>query len=370
MLALNRYIVRQVAAPLLFIALGLLGIAWLSQSLRLLERVLMSGFSVGRFFFLTSLLIPNLLTLILPIALFLATLFTLNRLSRESELVVMTGAGLSPLGVTRAVMGLAALVMVVLYACLLFLAPLGVRTLSEQQREIGGNLAQILLQEGVFNTPADGLTLFIRERRSDSELHGILVHDSRDPNAPVTMMAEVGRLVNVDGSLRIFLQNGNRQSFERDRARPSLLYFESYVLNLDEFQKKLDERWREPSERYLHELFWPDESSINDRAYRNNLIMEGHRRLSLPLYVPALTLVALAFLLRGGFERRGQTKRLIAAGATGLLVQILAVGVGTVAARSLWFAPLLYALPLAISAAAYAALARNPLSPIIRWRGI
>lgn len=367
MRSLTLYLIRQLLGPLLFITLGLAGIAWLSQSLRLIERVLTSGMPLARFFYLTVLILPNLFALILPVALYVAAIYAYQRLLRESELVVMSAAGLSPVKLARPALIVGVMVMAALYSSLLYFGPAGARQFRAEQTAFGGNLAQILLQEGVFNTPANGLTVFIRERLDESELKGILVHDSRVPQKPVTMMAEIGKLVDVNGSSRILLLNGNRQEMDQATGRGSLLYFERYVLNLDDFQKQAEQRWREPSERYLPELFFPDMTSPNDRAYRDRLIAEGHKRLSQPLIIPGLLLCALAFLLRGEYNRRGQARRVAYAAAFGLIIQAASLGVGFLAVRSLWIAPLLYAFPLILAGLGWAALAGkfSPRRPVI-----
>ena len=63
----------------------------------------------------------------MPIAFFFAILFTLQRLQGDSELVVMASAGYSLRQLAVPVLGCAALVMALTYACVLYLAPAGQR---------------------------------------------------------------------------------------------------------------------------------------------------------------------------------------------------------------------------------------------------
>ena len=69
----------------------------------------------------------------------------------------------------------------------------------------------LLLREGVFNNPAPGMTVYLRERGADGEFRGILVHDNRDRENPVTYMAERGALVVSESGPRVVMVNGNQQ---------------------------------------------------------------------------------------------------------------------------------------------------------------
>src|SRR5215475_2240546 len=92
---LSLYVLRQVAGPLLLFTLLITTVIWLSQSLRLLDLVINRGQSAGMFVYLTFLTLPSLLAVIVPIAFFAGALYALNRLSGDSELVVMWAAGFS-----------------------------------------------------------------------------------------------------------------------------------------------------------------------------------------------------------------------------------------------------------------------------------
>ncbi|MDP7603497.1 MAG: LptF/LptG family permease, partial [Alphaproteobacteria bacterium] len=207
----TRYILRQLFAPTLFITGALVGVVWLTQSLRFVDLIVNRGLSAGHFFYLTMLLLPGFLSLILPIALFCAVLFTYHRLSFDSEIVVLRAAGLSHRQLARPALALALGATIVTYGLTLYLTPLGFRTFKDQQFTIRSSYASVLLREGVFNTLVDGVTVYVRERKSGGELRGILVHDNRQPSKPITVMAERGILTNTAEGPRFVMVNGNRQ---------------------------------------------------------------------------------------------------------------------------------------------------------------
>ena len=89
------YVLGQLLGPVALFTFLLTCVIWLTQSLRLLDLVINRGQSAPTFVYLTLLILPSLLVIILPIAFFFGTLFTLSRLNADSELVVMASAGFS-----------------------------------------------------------------------------------------------------------------------------------------------------------------------------------------------------------------------------------------------------------------------------------
>lgn len=346
MRGITQYIMRQIAWPLLFATLTLAGVIWLTQSLRFIDRIVNNNLSIGSFFYLTMLVLPGVTAIILPIAAFCATLYAYNRMAGDSELIVLSGAGFSRLSLTRPAWMIAGGLLVVLYAIGLFLGPLSARTLRTTQFEFRTALAGMVIMEGVFNTLSNNLTVYVRERNAVGEMKGILVHDSRDTSRPVTMMAEQAMLVLTPQGPRLVMANGNRQQVEAGRRSLSILYFDTYSLDLNAYAKQETEGWREPSERYLHELFWPNLNDPDDVANRNKLFSEGHRRLVTPLYTPALMMIAIAGVIGGRFNRRGQGLRLLGSAGAAILVQLVSLGVAQAAARSPLLIPLMYLAPV------------------------
>ena len=69
MTAICRYILRQLFEATVFITIVLACTIWLTQSLRFVELIINRGLSLGAFLYLTSLLLPSFLVIILPVAL-------------------------------------------------------------------------------------------------------------------------------------------------------------------------------------------------------------------------------------------------------------------------------------------------------------
>lgn len=360
----DRYIFRQLLVAAVFITVTLTCVVWLTQSLRFIEMIVNRGLSVPLFIYFTMLLLPTFLSIILPVALFAATLFTYNKMIADSELLVLRAGGLSQFALARAAIVMAVLFTGICYAMTVYFMPASFREFKDLQLTLRNSLPTVLLQEGVFNNIADGLTVYVRERSADGELFGIIVHDERNKKRPVTMMAERGAIVSGEDGPHVVMANGNRQEVGKD-GRLSLLYFDRYSFNISTRSDDEQPRWREPRERFLHELFAPEAEQGPALGYAK-LRMEAHHRLASPLLPVTFTLVALALLLHGDFNRRGQTWRILAAVGIVILLESAVLGFKNLGERAPEIVPLLYATP--IVPAIIAAWALSPQAPRMRRR--
>src|SRR3954463_3316401 len=231
MTTLNRYILRQCLGMMLFVTAALSAAVWLAQSLRLGDLIVNRGLSVEVFLYLAVLILPRFLNIVVPIGAFIAVLFVFNRLTSESELVVMRSAGLGPLALARPVFVLAGIAFVALMTLSAYFLPASNREFKDLQFEIRNRFVSALLQEGTFTTISDKLTIYIGGRDERGEGTGMLVSDDRDPHQPVTIVAERGAFSDDAEASRIIMVNGARQRFDRATGKLTLLTFDRYTLD-------------------------------------------------------------------------------------------------------------------------------------------
>lgn len=338
MTGITRYILRQTLGVMLFVAVSFTAAVWLVQSLRLIDLIVNRGLSAGLFAYLAILILPRFIDVVLPIAVFIAVLFTYNRLLAESELVVMRAAGMSQAALARPALIAGGVGMTILLSLSVYFLPAANRTFKDLQFEIRNRFASVLLQDGIFNTLSDNLTIYVRGRDARGELAGLLIHDTRDATKPITIVAERGAIVDAGAGLRVLMINGSRQQLDETTGKLSILTFEKYTLDLAGFRDAPGVRDRQPDERYLHELLFPRGSNTSDPS----AIIEANLRLVTPLTALALASIPLACLLTGEFNRRGQTQRVLLAILIAFLFETLDVGFKNLAGRTPMAVPLLY----------------------------
>lgn len=281
-------------------------IIFLTQSLRFLELVINSGASGGTFWILTLLALPRFFEMILPIAVMAATFFIYNRMSTDSELVVLRAAGYSSLSLGRPAIILAGLVTVFLWIVTMWMAPASLSSMKKMQQVIKAQFSTLLFREGVFNAAGPGLTFYLRERTPEGELLGLMIHDSREKNkVPSTILAKRGTVVAKDEGHEILVYDGSRQEFNEKTGTLSQLNFERYIIEIPD-SAPVRRRWKEPDERTIFELLSPDPENTRDMENLREFRIEIHRRAVSPLLTLVFTMMALVFLLPGPVDRRGQ----------------------------------------------------------------
>ena len=359
MQGLTRYVFGQLLGTMMFVTFALTGVVWLSQSLRFVDLIVNRGLSIFTFVYLTLLLLPTFLSVILPIALFCAVVYTYHRLTIDSELVVMRAAGLSQIALARPALLLALLITLIGYSITLYFMPAGFGAFKERQFAIRDDFSHLLLQEGTFNSLATGLTVYVRARQPNGELLGILVHDTRQPGTPVTMMAERGALVSTRDGPRFVLVKGTRQELTEDGRKLGILYFDKYSLDIYDVTNANGPRWREPRERFIGELF-AEPKTPGDIANRGKLLAEGHQRLVMPLYAIVFTMIGIAAMLAGEFNRRGRGRRILIAAAVAVAFQGLALTLPNIVTKLPILVPLPYLNVVAWTIVATYVLVRVP----------
>jgi lipopolysaccharide export system permease protein len=358
----TRYVLRQLFAGMILVSAGLTCIIWLSQSLRFVEMIVNRGLNAGTFVYMTMLLLPNFLTVILPIALFTVIVFTYSKMVTDRELVVMRAAGVGQFGLAKPALIITFLTLIFGYVLNLYLLPESYRAFRILQWEIRNTYSHVLLKEGAFNPVTASVTVYVRERAPDGQLLGILVHDERDDGAPVTLMAERGALVDTGKGPRVVMYNGNRQTVG-ENAKLSILYFDRYVFEVPTTTESLADRFREPRERSMSELInLKDAKGINEHDWGKYKV-ELHKRIVSPLLGVGYAMVGLACLLYGPITRRSQTMRIVTAVSVMIALQGAALGLENIIAKNLYLTPLLYALAAVPILAGTIMLLRHPRAP-------
>ncbi len=356
----TRYVFWQLLAGMALVTMGLTFIIWLTQSLRFVEMIVNRGLSAGKFVYLIMLLLPNFLSVILPIALFTVIVFTYSKLISDSELVVMRAAGVSQSELARPAIILSVVVVIAAYALNIFLVPQSYRMFREMQWDIRYSYSHVMLQEGAFNNVSTDITVYIRERTSGGQLLGILVHDTRDKEKPYTLLAERGALMESDTATRVVMFKGSRQEVDKKTNQLSILYFDRYIFEMEMSTSAGMSRYREARERTMGELFdLKSDKELSPRDY-GKFTVEAHKRLTSPLSALGYALVGLACLISGGFSRRTQTQRAVIAIAIMVSLQIMSLGLENLCARNLKLIPLMYAGVLFPILAGYLLMVRQP----------
>ena len=345
MYSFQRYLFRNVLRTLIAIVGGLALIALLTQGLsQIQDTIVQNRQSMLAFLWVSALATPQIISLLMPIALFIATAAALNVAHRENEVVVAQASGMSNWQIASPVLRLAVFAAILHLGLNLWVQPAASRELRTTLTSASTDLASSLVREGTFMTHRDGLTTFAGTV-DGSDITFLVANDSRNPKSEVTYIAKSAFLSELEGKPALILRDGIRQSVRSSGATESLTFQQS-PLELGAFVNDQKAVILEESDRYLPELFYPDMTNHYDNANVDMLLAEGHARLATPLLNIAMAMLALFAVLGGDFSRRGYARRIAIASGIALVVRLAAFGATSSASKDPELNLVQYLLPI------------------------
>jgi lipopolysaccharide export system permease protein len=354
-----RYIFRQALAAMLLILLSLTGVVWVAVALRELNLITGQGQNALTFLKMTSLALPNLMALIAPIALLIASIHALNRLNGDSELIVLTAAGAGPLAAARPLLVLG----LITAAGVAFVnhvgQPWSLRTLREAVIQVRTDLLAQVVKPGRFSTPERGLTFHIRDRNLNGDLLGLLLHDSRNEKQVMSYLAERGVVVKQGEDSHLLMERGHIvQRTSRDEPA-EIVRFATYAVDLDRFERKTDRVELKPRERYFGELASPDPEDPDFKRQPGHFRAELHERFASPLYPLAFVMIAVAFVGQARSTRQNRIEAIVVAFLAAAALRLGGLAVNNLVVINAKAVPLLYGLPAMAIVIALLAVRRN-----------
>lgn len=331
---LNLYITKQVFVGFLVVVFSLLSIVWLTQSLNFVEMVTNKGLPVFMFVEMTSLLMPRIFVIMSPIALFVTVLFVYNRMISDRELVVMKAAGISPLNLAKA-----ALFMGIVLSCFALyvnniVIPKAEQRFAQLEWQVKNDMSHMMFKEGEFTTVQWSMTVFVAKYDENGAVSGVLVNDERDKTKKVALSAEKGRVVYTDKGPRLILINGIRNELSRgDKEQFTSLAFDRYSVDFGLGEKSQNKEIG-ARELGLGELLTAYRNKGLTKTQVNRYMVEGFRRILMPLYNVIFALIACTGLLVGGFNRRGQGRIITFSIFAMVFVQSLDLASGNLALKN------------------------------------
>jgi lipopolysaccharide export system permease protein len=311
--SIGRYIFRTTFVAFLVILVSLTAVIWVTQALHDIDLVTSQGQSILVFVFITGMIIPLLVLVIAPIALLIAIAHVLNKMSTDSEIIVMNAAGMSPWILFRAFLSVAVVVSIGVLVISAYFAPKGLRMLTDMLTEVSADVVTNLVQPGRFVPIESGVVMRIRERRSNGQLAGIFLDDQRDPAQRVTIIADTGELLDNANGTFLVLQQGMVQRFQAKQPDPTMVLFDRYAFDLSTLVHGQQAVKYSVRQRYLWQLLFPDPKDPIYLEQPNEFRAEMHDRLIAPIYPIAFAVIAFAYLGAPRTNRQSRTVSMLGA---------------------------------------------------------
>lgn len=343
---IERYIFKKAGIAALVILCTLMGVVWIVQALREVDVITTNSQSIFTYLSITSLAVPGLALAIIPIALLLASIYTINNLNTNSELVVVSASGCSNWTIAKPLITLALICSLLTGLVGHVFAPLSLHKLQGFITDMRADLVSVIIKEGTFNTVEDGLTFHIGKRGAGGILNGILISDDRDPNVSIVYSANEGIVTRTNEGSFLLLNDGQIQQENRKDSTVTLIKYQSYLFDLSSFSGSVLVKPRKAKERVTLDLINPDPNDPVYKSQPGRYRSQIHERFAEMLWPFAYVFVILAFVGQARSSRQSFSTSIAAASIT----VIAARGLGFSSISALKSDPsavlTVYALPL------------------------
>jgi lipopolysaccharide export system permease protein len=298
---IDRYLARTIAAPLLGTLILAAMLLVLDKMLRLFQYVVDAGGPVSVVWRMLANLLPEYLSLGIPIGLMLGILLAFRKLALSSELDALRGIGIGYGRLLRVPYAFAIPLAAVNLFIVGYLEPFTHYRYEGLRFDLKSGALGAAIKVGEFNQLGKHLTLRIdRSEHKGTQLEGIFVQNEDAKGMTVAATAERGRFLATDDPDKILfrLTKGRLVQNSPKFATPRTLAFDSYDLPvslpvIDQFRRRAA---GSADELYLHELWRlgygggaPDHAQrMAAEAHFNFRMVEVVMMFMLPLLAVAL----------------------------------------------------------------------------------
>ena len=339
----DRYMLSQLLMFFGFFSLILVLVYWINRAVRLFDRLIADGQSTWVFLELTTLSLPSIIRIVLPLSAFVAAVYVTNRMSSDSELTVVQATGYSPFRLARPVIYFGLIVATLMSMLTHILVPLSTEQLITRQSDISQNTTAGLLTPGEFLTPSDNVTFYVREITASGEMLDLFISESTSSTQRINYAASRAYLVLTESGPQLVMVDGLTQTLNLENNRLLTTNFEDFVYDISSLMSDNSVRGVSIDGLSTLSLLRPTKETIlTTNQTSGQLKLRGHDRIAQAALGFVAGLVGFSALMVGGFSRFGLWRNIMFAVGLVLLLKFME-STGTNIARTnaaLW--PFIY----------------------------
>ncbi len=231
---LDRYVLQEFVPFFLTAFMVVTGVLLLGRLLGLVTLVLHNRFEWGTALRFLAYTLPTLSGFTLPVALLLGCALTFNRLTTDSEYIVLQAAGISLYRLVAPLAGVAVVLFVLTSLIHWYVTPWGFQELRRLFFDVARHQTHALLRPGEFQDMFRHLTVYVARTHPETQrLEGIFIADERQEVLQV-ITARAGEVRLHRDSLQVLLrlEEGRIHRFLAADNRYQILRFDRYDVRL------------------------------------------------------------------------------------------------------------------------------------------
>lgn len=295
----SSYIFSKLLTSTFVVLAALIGVVWLTQSLKFIAVIVHHDISISGFFKLIFYLLPDLFSSLLSISFLLAGIYVFYKLSLDHELIVFHASGMSPHQIYRPIAVVSTIIFVAVFLCNMYVVPASFRQFREFEYKVRNHFSSGLIRAGVFNFIKDN-TLYVQSKLPNGELREVFIYQQQGKKT-ITIIAESGILESSSNGYMLKLKKGQRQEKDPQSNQVNQLRFEDLSYNISDLIKSNSERVFKPYEKDLSELLNPPAGT--NKQMRAKMNAEAHQRILTPFLVFLDGIMIALFMTRPSSNR-------------------------------------------------------------------
>jgi len=232
---INRYIFKEIAFPFIIILFVLTFVLLMGKILQIMDLIINKGVSVFSIAKIIIFLLPSFMLFTIPIALLIAILIAMGRLSADNEITAFKNAGLSLMQLYYPVAVASLITFVLTIFTSYFLVPQSNFAAKRLLFNIARQNAGIGIKEKVFNADFKDFLIYAERIPVNKDyLEGVIVSDNRMIGEQNTILSQKAYLISDPDSMtvKLRLENGSIHTVSADLKRYRKLILRVMILIL------------------------------------------------------------------------------------------------------------------------------------------
>ena len=231
---IDRYIFSELLKIFLISIFAMTMILYLDKFLFLAEMIVNRGASFIEMVMMMVYISPAFFAITIPMAVLMASVVTFNQFSVNNEWVAMKSCNWSFIELMKPVLFFSLFAYFIANIVMFWAVPWGNQSYKVLVYDIIKNRANVDIQPNVFNRDFKNLILLVKEHHQNSQLKGVFIADTTNPEAPKIITSEKGVIYANPETLKIQLKlnNGTIHELSNDRGDYQTLNFDRYDINL------------------------------------------------------------------------------------------------------------------------------------------
>ncbi len=323
MKVISKYLFIELLKPFLIFSFTFIGILWLVQILPKLETLVLNQQPIGIFLNVALHTIPQVAYFVIPVAAFFSTVYAINKLASETEIVAITSSGFSFLSFAKIIFIFGSSVSLILLLITFFVLPKSTFKLQSIFFDLEQNFATKFIDSGKFLHPISGVTIYVRDKLEENQMTGVFVFDDRNDKYSLLYSAKEAAIRDNDNIRDLIMQDGELQIVSKDERSVVSVRFERFGINLNSFIPETHYYLASPSDvSPIIGIMKSKELSEFTTYSSSEYLAESHMKLASILSPIALCMLGGLVLVVFNSERYGTKVIIVFLSFVALVMQV------------------------------------------------